>query len=85
VSVSDSGAGITAEERQQLGRRSFRGERHQATVSGSGLGFWIASTFITANGGSIDIASEGEGRGTTASIILPEAVIEDEWPGSNDE
>ncbi len=85
VSISDSGAGITAEERQQLGRRSFRGERHQATVSGSGLGFWIASTFIKANGGSIDIASEGEGQGTTASIILPEAVIEDEWAGSNDE
>jgi len=85
VSISDSGAGITAEERQQLGRRSFRGERYQATVPGSGLGFWIASTFIKANDGSIDIASEGEGCGTTASITLPAAVIEDEWLGSNDE
>jgi two-component system, OmpR family, sensor histidine kinase KdpD len=85
LSISDSGAGITAEERAQLGRRSFRGERHRATVPGSGHGFWIASTFVKANDGSIDITSEGEGKGTTASIILPEAVIEDEWAGSNDE
>jgi K+-sensing histidine kinase KdpD len=85
LSVSDSGAGITPDERVQLGRRSFRGERHRATVPGSGLGFWIASTFVEANNGFIDIESEGEGQGTTASIILPEAVIEDEWPGANDE
>ena len=29
VSIADQGAGITAEERAQLGRRSFRGERHR--------------------------------------------------------
>ena len=71
LSISDQGVGITPDERQNLGRRSFRSQRHQATVPGSGLGFWIASTFVGANGGTIDISSPGQGLGTTASITLP--------------
>ena len=71
LSVSDQGVGITPDEQHQLGRRSFRSQRHQATIPGSGLGFWIASTFVRANGGSIDISSRGHGLGATASIALP--------------
>jgi two-component system sensor histidine kinase KdpD len=71
LSINDQGVGITADEQQQLGRRSFRSQRHQATIPGSGLGFWIASIFVRANGGTIDITSRGQGRGTTASIVLP--------------
>jgi two-component system sensor histidine kinase KdpD len=71
VSVSDQGVGITPDERQQLGQRAFRSPRHQATIPGSGLGFWIASTFVRANGGTIDISSRGQGQGATASIALP--------------
>ena len=71
LSISDHGVGITPDEHQQLGRRSFRSPRHQATIPGSGLGFWIASTFVKANGGAVDISSPGQGLGTTASITLP--------------
>jgi K+-sensing histidine kinase KdpD len=71
LSISDQGVGITPDEQQQLGRRSFRSPRHRTTVPGSGLGFWIASTFVRANGGTIDISSRGQGRGTTACIALP--------------
>jgi K+-sensing histidine kinase KdpD len=71
LSVSDHGVGITPDEQHQLGRRSFRSQRHQATIPGSGLGFWIASTFVRANGGTIDISSRGQGLGATASIALP--------------
>jgi two-component system sensor histidine kinase KdpD len=71
LSISDQGVGITADEQQQLGRRSFRSQRHHATIPGSGLGFWIASTFVGANGGTIEISSLGRGQGTTASIGLP--------------
>ena len=71
LSFSDQGVGITPDEQQQLGIRSFRSQRHQATIPGSGLGFWIASTFVKANGGTIDISSRGQGQGTTASITLP--------------
>jgi K+-sensing histidine kinase KdpD len=71
LSISDQGVGITADERPQLGRRLFRSQRHQATIPGSGLGFWIASIFVGANGGSIDITSPGQGLGATATITLP--------------
>jgi K+-sensing histidine kinase KdpD len=71
LSISDQGVGITPDEQLQLGRKSFRSQRHQATIPGSGLGFWIASIFVGANGGSIRISSPGQGRGTTASITLP--------------
>ena len=75
ISISDQGVGITPDERQNLGRRSFRSRRHQATIPGSGLGFWIASTFVGANGGAIDISSPGQGLGTTASITLPGSLM----------
>jgi K+-sensing histidine kinase KdpD len=71
LSISDQGVGIAADEQQQLGRRSFRSQRHRTTIPGSGLGVWIASTFVKANGGTIDISSLGQGQGTTASITLP--------------
>jgi K+-sensing histidine kinase KdpD len=71
LSVADQGVGITPDECRQLGRRSFRSQRHQATIPGSGLGFWIAATFVRANGGTISISSRGQGQGTTASIVLP--------------
>jgi K+-sensing histidine kinase KdpD len=72
LSIADQGVGITPDEQQHLGRRSFRSQRHQG-IPGSGLGFWIASTFVNANGGTIDISSKGHGQGATASIVLPGA------------
>jgi two-component system, OmpR family, sensor histidine kinase KdpD len=73
LSVSDEGAGLTAEEKQQIGNRSFRGARHINRVPGAGLGLWIADTFIVANGGTLDAHSTGPGLGTTVSIRLPAA------------
>ena len=86
LSISDQGVGITPDEHQQLGRKSFRSRRHQATIPGSGLGFWIASTFVKANGGTIDIFSRGQGQGTTASIVLPGApILSSELTAARDE
>jgi two-component system sensor histidine kinase KdpD len=71
LAVHDKGAGLTAEEKRQVGGRFFRGPRHKTTTSGSGLGLWIAKAFISANGGRVEVESEGAGRGTTVSILLP--------------
>lgn len=68
--VTDQGWGLTAEETRELGKRCYRGERH-AIGSGSGLGLWIASTFIAANGGFLFAESEGLNLGTTISMRLP--------------
>ena len=71
LSVHDRGVGLTAEENAQLGERFFRGARHAATTSGSGLGLWIAKAFVTANGGKLQAESSGADQGTTVSIHLP--------------
>jgi K+-sensing histidine kinase KdpD len=70
LSVTDHGDGMTAEERSALGKRCYRGERH-AGAPGSGLGLWIANTFVTANGGCLFAESEGPNLGTTVSLRLP--------------
>jgi K+-sensing histidine kinase KdpD len=71
LSVSDQGLGLTPQEKVRLGLRSFRSQRFRESIPGSGLGFWIASVFVRANGGKIEISSRGAGLGTTASIVLP--------------
>jgi two-component system sensor histidine kinase KdpD len=71
LSVSDQGAGLTANEQPQIWGRFARGERHVGTTSGSGLGLWIANAFIAANGGKMSAVSGGPGLGTTMAIELP--------------
>jgi two-component system sensor histidine kinase KdpD len=71
LAVNDGGAGLTEEEQSHLGERFFRGPRHSAIASGSGLGLWIAKAFVTANGGRIQATSPGPDLGTTVSICLP--------------
>jgi K+-sensing histidine kinase KdpD len=69
LSVTDQGSGLTADEKGQVGRRPFRGRG--IGPGGSGLGLWIASTFIAANGGSLHAESRGPNLGTTMSMRLP--------------
>lgn len=71
LSIADQGSGLGDDEVRQIGRRAFRGARHLNLVPGSGLGLWLASTFVATNGGTLDTASRGSGRGTTVSIRFP--------------
>ena len=41
------------------------------TRRGSGIGLAVADEIITMHGGTMDIASEGEDKGTTVTISLP--------------
>ncbi len=71
LSVKDQGSGLTADEMGQLGKKAFRGRREGLGGSGSGLGLWIASTFVAANGGTLLAESLGPNLGTTISLRLP--------------
>jgi two-component system sensor histidine kinase KdpD len=71
MSVTDQGLGLAGEEQTRLWERFFRGDRHLGTISGSGLGLWIANAFVAANGGRMEALSQGAGQGATVSIILP--------------
>jgi signal transduction histidine kinase len=75
LSVRDDGMGLTPQEQALLWERFFRGERHISKITGSGLGLWIARALVTANGGNLEAASKGIGRGTTISIRLPAAQV----------
>jgi K+-sensing histidine kinase KdpD len=84
LSVTDQGIGLTDAEKQNLGKRSFRGQR--ALVPGSGLGLWIARAFVVANAGTIEIASEGPGHGTRVSISFASSrEVTSELPDDNDD
>lgn len=71
LSVTDQGSGLSADETKEPGKHSFRGRRRSGDSSGSGLGLWIASTFVAANGGSLHAESRGPNLGSTLTLRLP--------------
>lgn len=73
ITVTDQGAGFSDAERLHAGERFFRGERHAATTGGSGLGLWIAKSFVSVNAGHLDIQSSGANAGARLAIHLPVA------------
>lgn len=81
LSVVDQGDGMTAQEIAVACDRFSRGRRHAGTTAGSGLGLWIAQSLAAACDACLELASEGPGRGTTASIVLP---IPESAPTPND-
>jgi signal transduction histidine kinase len=71
ISVIDQGVGLTDEEKERFAERFFRGPRHIGETPGSGLGMWIANTFIVSNGGRLRAMSPGNGQGSTIQIVFP--------------
>ncbi len=71
ISVRDEGVGLTLEEKSRVPQRFFRSPRHIGKIPGSGLGLWIADTFIVSSGGKLEAVSAGENLGTTIRIVFP--------------
>lgn len=69
LSVSDTGAGIAAEELPKVFDRFYRCEETRQT-SGHGLGLSIARIIVSAHGGKLKVRSK-VGVGTTFSVLLP--------------
>jgi signal transduction histidine kinase len=80
VVVTDAGSGIPASEIEHVTRKFFRG--NGAISGGSGLGLSIAQRIVCDHTGSMVIRSE-VGVGTTVSITLPTAPVEDEEANTN--
>jgi two-component system sensor histidine kinase KdpD len=71
ISVRDQGMGLTSEECAHVFDRFYRGPRSLAKTTGSGLGLWIAHSFVTACGGTVDAQSAGRECGSHMTIRLP--------------
>lgn len=70
LKVSDTGAGVKAEEREQIFQPFYRGDTGRRIKQGMGLGLTIARDLITAHGGQISVEST-PGKGSEFRITLP--------------
>ena len=74
IEVSDTGIGISEDDRRHLFERFFRTSGATlAAVQGTGLGLAIVSAITSSHGGTVDAESR-EGGGTTFVVTLPLAV-----------
>ncbi len=72
VRVIDRGVGIPTGEQERIFDRFHRADtRLSRTTAGVGLGLYITRSIVEGHGGQIWAESEGEGRGSTFTIVLP--------------
>jgi cell cycle sensor histidine kinase DivJ len=70
LSVADTGAGISAQELERLGRPYEQGREEEARGRGVGLGLWLARGLAERHGGDLTILS-APGQGTSVRVRLP--------------
>lgn len=68
ITVSDTGCGISSSHVDQVFDKFYK---RNPAGSGIGLGLSICKEIVGRNEGSIEIVSEGEGKGTAARVSLP--------------
>jgi CheY-like chemotaxis protein len=72
ITVSDSGVGISKEFLPYVFDRFRQGDASiTRTHGGLGLGLSIVRQLVDLHGGSVNVQSEGEGKGATFTITLP--------------
>jgi two-component system sensor histidine kinase VicK len=73
VSVTDNGIGIKPKDQEKLFQRFYRVDSDKMkSISGFGIGLYLASEIIQRHKGTIGVESE-EGRGATFYFTLPAA------------
>jgi signal transduction histidine kinase len=72
VRISDTGIGITPEDKKRLFTQGGRGaESTKYNVHSTGHGLFIAMSIVEAHGGTLCAESEGPGKGATFICTIP--------------
>ena len=71
ISITDEGIGIPSDDLTRLGGAFTRGAGKAATFAGMGIGLHVAKLVAEAHGGSVQLESPGEDKGTTVRVRLP--------------
>ena len=75
IIVRDNGAGIAADVLPHVFERFNQGRiTGSSEAGGLGLGLAIARRLVELHGGSVDAASDGEGKGSVFTVTLPLAI-----------
>ena len=72
IQVSDNGQGISPELLPHVFERFRQGDSStRRRFAGLGLGLSISKYIVEAHGGTVEVTSEGEGKGSTFTVRLP--------------
>lgn len=71
IHVTDTGIGIAPDAMQKLFEAFGQGEREGRSSSGRGIGLAITRALVELHGGQLVVHSNGPGKGSTFSVILP--------------
>ena len=71
IRISDEGIGIAAADLPNLGQPFVRGTGRASTFAGMGVGLYVARLVAEGHGGSLQLESAGDGKGTTVRVKLP--------------
>ncbi len=75
IAVVDQGEGIPPDVRERVFERFYRGDKARSReTGGTGLGLSIVKHIIADHGGRVNLWSE-PGKGSTFTILLPEAHV----------
>ncbi|RJQ35010.1 response regulator [Candidatus Parcubacteria bacterium] len=71
IKISDTGIGIAAERLPYIFEPFQRSSASQARAGGLGIGLSLSYRLLKLHGGTIEVASKGEGTGSTFTISIP--------------
>ncbi len=71
VSVTDTGIGISAEDKKHIFERFYRSEENSYNTIGTGIGLNLVKSLVLLHHGDVRVDDNPEGKGTVLEFVLP--------------